>query len=424
MKNETYESSLSYLYGLEKFGMVFGLENVRRLLNTIGNPQDSLKTVHVAGTNGKGSVATMIACVLREAGYRVGKYTSPHLVSFTERITIDEEEISEQDVASLTEYIRLRAETEDTGCFYTFFDFTTALAFEYFKRKEVDIAVIETGLGGRLDSTNVIKPLVSIVTNVAFDHMNELGSTIGKIAEEKAGIIKDGVPVITAVRGRALGVIEKKAREQKSPLYVLGKDFFFKKIREKHLSYRGVAGGLDDIPVNLNGDHQLTNAALALCAVEVLSRWSGFIAGESHIKDALGTLKWQGRLEMVREKPLVFLDGAHNVSGVRAVTRFISSRFRDRRKVLVFGVMRDKQYRKMIEEVSRCMDLTILTQPKTDRALAPETMSGFAHNTIIARDTVNALRQASRLTGEKDLILVTGSFYTIGEARQAVNEIF
>ncbi len=423
MNNDTYENSLKYLYGLEKFGMVFGLENVRRLLGAIGDPHRSLRTVHIAGTNGKGSVATMIACILKEAGFRVGKYTSPHLVSFTERITVDEKEISEEDVAFLTQHIRARADAEDPELFYTFFDFTTALAFEYFKRKKVDIAVIETGLGGRLDSTNVVTPVASIITNVAFDHMGELGATLGKIAEEKAGIVKRGVPVITGARGGSLGVIEKKTAELTSPLYVLGRDFSFAKTGDKRLSYRGIAERYDNVPVNLNGDHQLANAALALCAIEVLSR-AGFIAREAHVHGALKALTWQGRLEMVRERPLVFLDGAHNVAGVRAVTQFLRSRYNDRRKVLVFGVMKDKQYRRMLEEMSRCVDLAILTQPVTDRALAPETMKSCARNAIVMKDTRSALREAQRLTGEKDLILVTGSFYTIGEAKQAVNEIF
>jgi len=423
MNNDSYENSLKYLFGLEKFGSVFGLGNVRRLLGAIGDPHRSFRTVHVAGTNGKGSVATMIACVLKAAGYRVGKYTSPHLVSFTERITVNEEEIAERDVAALTEYIRSRAHRSDPDPFYTFFDFTTALAFEYFRRKEVDIAIIETGLGGRLDSTNVVEPLASVITNVAVDHTNELGCTVGKIASEKAGIIKKGVPVITGARGKALEVLERSARELSSPLHVLGRDFAFRKRGDRRLSYRGIANRYDDVPVNLDGDHQLSNAALALCAVEVLSP-AGFVAGEDHVRDALGTVRWQGRLETVRERPLVILDGAHNVSGVHALTRFLRSRYRDRRKVMVFGVMRDKQYRRMLEVMNACVDVAILTQPKTDRALEAESMRDLAPNSIVTKNTKSALRKARQFAGEKDLILVTGSFYTIGEAKRAVNEIF
>lgn len=418
-----YESSLEYLYGLEKFGSVFGLENISRLLNAIGDPHRSLRTVHVAGTNGKGSVATMISCILSAAGYRVGKYTSPHLLSFTERITVDEEEITGEEVASLTEYIRDRAHRDGSDRFYTFFDFTTALAFEYFRRKAVDIAVVETGLGGRLDSTNVIEPLAAVITNVAFDHMNELGNTIAKIAREKAGIIKKGIPLITGARGSALAVLAQRARELASPAYVLGKDFSFRKRGDRRFSYRGTGRNYDDVVLGLDGDHQLSNAALALCVVESLSG-AGFSAGEDHVRDALAGVKWQGRLEMVREHPLVILDGAHNLSGVRALTRFVRSRYRDRRKVLVFGVMRDKQYRRMLETIKGCVDVAILTQPKTERALEAESMTGLARNSIVTKDLKSALTKARQFAGDRDLILVTGSFYTIGEAKQAVNEIF
>ncbi len=423
MNDSGYEDSLEYLFGLEKFGSVFGLDNISGLLGAIDNPHRSFRSVHIAGTNGKGSVATMIACILKAAGYRVGKYTSPHLVSFTERITVNEEEISENEVALLTRYIRDRVAADCPDGFYTFFDFTTAMAFEYFKRKKVDIAVIETGLGGRLDSTNVIEPVVSVITNVAFDHMKELGGTIAKIAGEKAGIIKRGVPVVTGATRKSREVIEKIARERASSVYVLRKDFSFRKSGRKALSYRGPCRTLNDVTVSLNGDHQLANAAVALGAIDVLSD-RGYTISEVEIRSALASVAWQGRLETVREKPLVILDGAHNASGARALRRFISTNYRDRRKIMVFGVMRDKQYRKMLESMNDCIDLAILTQPRTERALDAAAMKSVARNSIVTTDTWTALRKARQMTGERDLIIVTGSFYTIGEAKQAVNEIF
>ncbi len=423
MNDPAYEGSLAYLYSLEKFGSVFGLDNIFRILRSIDNPHRSFRAIHIAGTNGKGSVATMIACILKAAGYRVGKYTSPHLVSFTERITVNEEEITEEDVALLTGYIRERAARECPDGFYTFFDFTTAMAFEYFRRKKVDIAVIETGLGGRLDSTNIIEPLVSIITNVTFDHMKELGGTVTQIAGEKAGIIKKGIPVITGAQWRSREVIERVAGETASTVYVLGRDFSFKKSGRKCMSYRGLNRTLYDVAINLDGDHQLSNAALALCAIDVISGL-GYDASESQIRRALSSVIWQGRLEMVREKPLVILDGAHNASGVRALRRFIRTNYRDHRKAMVFGVMRDKQYRKMLESMNDCIDLAILTRPRTDRALDAAVMKNVARNSIVATDTRSALEQARQFAGEKGLILVTGSFYTIGEAKQAVNELF
>ena len=213
MSVRKYEKTLKYLFGLEKFGMVFGLDNIRWLLNIIENPHNVFKTVHIAGTNGKGSTAAMLSHILKEGGFRVGKYTSPHLVSFTERITVNEEEITEEEVVELTEYIHNKTHEKDKDRFFTFFDFTTALAFEFFRRREVEIAIIETGLGGRFDSTNVVEPLVSVITNVDYDHMEQLGSRIEQIAGEKAGIIKKGIPVVTACEGPARDVIATSPRE-------------------------------------------------------------------------------------------------------------------------------------------------------------------------------------------------------------------
>ena len=423
MNDPGYEDSLRYLYGLERFGSVFGLDNILRLLGSIDDPHRAFRSIHIAGTNGKGSVATMIACILKEAGYRVGKYTSPHLVSFTERITVNEKEITEDEVARLTGHIRARADREHPGGFYTFFDFTTALAFEYFRRQKVDIAVVETGLGGRLDSTNVIEPVASIITNVAFDHMKELGNDLAKIAAEKAGIIKKGIPVITGARRRALGTIQRVADENSSPVYVSGRDFSFRKTGPKSMSYGGPGRRLRNVSVNLNGDHQLSNAALALCAADVMSGF-GYTITDDQIRSALRAVTWQGRCEKVREKPVVILDGAHNASGARALKHFIRTNYRDRRKVMVFGVMRDKQYRTMLESMDDCIDLTILTRPRTDRALDAAEMKNVPKNSIVTTDTRSALKHAREIAGDHDVVVVTGSLYTVGEAKQVIDEIF
>lgn len=202
-----YSEALEYLYGLEKLGIVFGLENIRRLLDIMGNPQRFFRAVHIGGTNGKGSVASMLSSVLDLAGYRAGKYASPHLLSFTERITINEREIAEEEVVELTAEMRKEIERKDRERPFTFFDFTTALAFEYFRRRHVDVALIEVGLGGRLDSTNAVEPFIAAITNVTFDHMDFLGNDIADIAREKAGIIKDGVPVVTAAVDRPRQII-------------------------------------------------------------------------------------------------------------------------------------------------------------------------------------------------------------------------
>jgi dihydrofolate synthase/folylpolyglutamate synthase len=423
MSAEKYEKTLKYLFGLEKFGMVFGLDNIRWLLNIIENPHNFFKTVHIAGTNGKGSTATMLSHILKEGGFRVGKYTSPHLVSFTERITVNEEEITEEEVADLTEYIRSKADEKDKKRFFTFFDFTTALAFEFFKRKKVDIALIETGLGGRLDSTNVIEPLVSIITNVDYDHMEQLGSRIEQIAAEKAGIIKKGIPVVTACEGPEREVIEGRAQELQSRTYILGQDFSYAKITDRTLAYKGIQKDLPDVVLNLDGDHQLTNCALSLCALEVLSSL-GFFVPENRIYDALSHLKWPGRLERVKEDPLVFLDAAHNPQGMHALSQFMNTHFLDKKKILVFGAMKDKEYDKMLDEIVPTMNTVIFTKPNIERAISPQEIKSSVKNAVITNNTRDALEIAKKMARKEDLILVTGSFYTIGEAKAIINEIF
>ncbi len=418
-----YSEALGYLYGLEKFGMVFGLENIAWILDLIGNPHRYLKTIHIAGTNGKGSVASMLSHVLKEAGYKVGKYTSPHLLSFTERITINEQEIAEEEVAALAEMIRDRAEEKDKGRFFTFFDFTTALAFEYFRRKQVDIAVIEAGLGGRLDSTNVLDPLIAIITNVAYDHTDYLGRDISDIAREKAGIIKRGRATVSGAEGVARQIIEDRAEELGSPLYELDRDFFYEKKAERMMSYRGLKKQIENLSISLMGDHQLKNSALALCAAELLPS-CGYPIEEAAVRNGLAHTRWPGRLEIVRENPLIILDGAHNPDGARTLAEFLSSHYAERNKLLIFGVMKDKDYKEIVEIIAPHVSTTILTKPETERALPPRELEGRVKKAIVTEDMRSALALAKSMAGADDLILVTGSLYVVGEAKGILDEIF
>jgi dihydrofolate synthase / folylpolyglutamate synthase len=415
--------ALEYLYGLEKFGTVFGLENIEWILGLLGNPERGLKTVHIAGTNGKGSVASILSRILQEEGYRVGKYTSPHLVSFTERIAINGVEISEEEVAAITDEIRGILENADRDRLFTFFDFTTALAFTYFSRKGTDISVIETGLGGRLDSTNVVMPLVSIITNVDYDHTDYLGKDLVSISHEKAGIVKRHTPVVTGAEGEALRVIEEAAGEKESPVYALGKDFSFDKTEDRRMNYRGAEKSLDGVYVNLRGDHQLTNCALAFFASECLSA-SGLRVGETAMRRGAEQVEWPGRLEEVRERPVVILDAAHNPHGVRVLTEYIRSRYQDRKKVLVFGVMKDKDYEAMLMSLVPYFDEVILTRPVIARALPAGDLEPYAKGARVTETVKEALMAARAVAGEEDLIVVTGSIYTIGEARGIIDQIF
>ena len=273
----SYSGTINYLYNLQKHGIKFGLENISRLMSSLGNPHESFLSVHVAGTNGKGSVSAIIASVLRTAGLKVGLFTSPHIVSFTERIRINDEEITENDVIGLTEEIR--GVVERRGDFSpTFFEVVTAMALLYFKRKKVDIAVIEVGMGGRLDATNIITPEVSVITNISYDHREFLGSTLKEIAHEKAGIIKDGVPVVVSYQEpEAMEVIERKAIEKGARLYVYGRDFS-SALRREDLSgicfdyWSGDSQfAIPDLVLPLIGEHQMQNASVAIKAVELIN---------------------------------------------------------------------------------------------------------------------------------------------------------
>jgi len=418
-----YSRALEYLFSLEKFGIVFGLENIRWLLGLVGDPQNAFKAVHVGGTNGKGSVATMLAAMLQKAGYSTGKYTSPHLLSFTERVTVNEVPISEENLIDITATLREAVENADPDRFFTFFDFTTALAFEHFRRKKVEVAVAEVGLGGRLDSTNVLVPLVSIITNVAMDHMDYLGNTIGQIAVEKAGVIKEGVPAVTGAEGEALEIIRGSAAAKDSRLYVLGEDFSFRKTGEQMMSYEGIHHTMEDLYVNLKGDHQLANSAVALCALEILSG-VGFNVTEKDIHEASVEIDWPGRLEVVRERPIVLLDGAHNPHGCRSLARYLKERYPDTRKVLVFGVMKDKKFQEMMEILMPLMDHVILTTTTMDRAAEPEALTSFAPGALVRPDIKEALETARALATEKDMIIVTGSLYILGDAKEYIDEVF
>lgn len=419
----SYSEALEYLYGLEKLGIVFGLENIRWLLTLMGNPQRFFRAIHIGGTNGKGSVASMLSSILKLAGYRVGKYASPHLVSFTERITVSDEEITEKEVAELTAEIRQKICREHGERPFTFFDFTTALAFEYFRRRQVDPALIEVGLGGRLDSTNVLEPLIAVITNVTHDHMDYLGDDLSDIAREKAGIIKDGVPVVTAAVDQPRRIIEETARQHGSPVYVMGRDFSYEKRGDQIMSYTGLRWTVDDLFVNLRGDHQFANAAVALCTAELLSG-SGFDIKADHGRRGLATVIWPGRIEVVREQPTVILDGAHNTEGVRALVQFLKDHFSERRKVLVFGVLADKEYEKMVALLTPVVDTVILTRPSSERALAPADLQKRVGHGIVSKSLRGALETARAMTGGGDVLVVTGSLYLVGEARAIIDEIF
>ncbi|MEK7273860.1 MAG: folylpolyglutamate synthase/dihydrofolate synthase family protein, partial [Candidatus Desantisbacteria bacterium] len=353
-----YEKSIAYLEDLQQFGIQLGLERVICLLELMGNPHKGLKYIHVAGTNGKGSTVSFLASILKHSGYRVGVYTSPHLLRFNERITIQEtasleDEIPDEDIVRLTEQITNYIES---SCLQvTYFEATTAIAFAYFAEKQPDFVILEVGLGGRLDATNVIIPQVSIITNISLEHTAVLGNTIEEIAVEKAGIIKQGIPVVCGVMDeKALSTIKNIAEERHAPLHTV-----------THTAEYGLYPyKLSDIHLSLPGAHQLQNAACAVLAAEVLEG-QGVKINDSQIPFALAHTCWPGRLQVIEQKPLIIVDGAHNPAGARVLRQAINDCFTYDQLILVLGILDDKDQTVMMRELiadNQRLKLLILTK--------------------------------------------------------------
>jgi folylpolyglutamate synthase/dihydrofolate synthase len=530
----SYSETVNYLYNLQKYGIKFGLDNISRLMSALDNPHTSFLSVHVAGTNGKGSTSAIIASILKTAGFKVGLFTSPHIISFTERIRVNGEEITESEVVSLTEEIRTRI--EDTPSLTlpprgggqgwggevklnpTFFEVVTAMALLYFKRKKADIAVIEVGMGGRLDATNIITPEISVITNISYDHKEFLGDTLKEIAYEKTGIIKKGVPVVASYQeSEAMKVIEQKAIEKNSELYIYGRDFssVLKRNDSSGICFDYSSGDsftINDLVLPLAGEHQMQNASVAIKAVELLSKklTSDFsfpasnknlhsysspsptppikggeevvmprvkgegrvvmplvevgaiykpspLVGEGEgdhrfsnitphhfIRKGLEDVRWPGRLEIIKEDPPMLIDGAHNPAAAVALSEALKKNFpgKNKRIILVLGIMGDKDVRGIMEPLLPLASEIILTAPAYNRSASPEKLAGIAaslgfFDVRIAPTMKDAVEMATEI-GLNDkrqglgnlphnpspapLILITGSFYTIGEAKEVLGQ--
>ena len=418
----SYTKAIDYLYDLKWHGIKLGLENIQRLMAALGEPHERFRSVHIAGTNGKGSTASTIAAVLQAAGYRTGLYTSPHLIDFTERIRVNGEPIGPERVARLTERVRTAAAEIPV----TFFEFTTAMAFLHFAESPVDLVVAEVGLGGRFDATNVLTPLVSVITNIDFDHQAFLGNTIEKIAFEKAGIVKPGVPVVTATdRPEAMDVIRAVCREQGAPLYRVGAEIRVEGPSPQQFLYQGIRRSYPDLNFALLGKHQLMNAACAMAALEMLEL-QGLPVGEASMRRGLSTVRWEGRIEIIRPSlsgAAVLLDGAHNPAGARVLRAFLEENrpSRPARLILILGILGDKDIDGILTELAPLADEVVVTRPDYDRA-APAAdlkrrLDSLSVRSSIREPVEEAVRYAQTVATAADLICVTGSLYTIGEAR-------
>jgi dihydrofolate synthase / folylpolyglutamate synthase len=425
-----YQETVAYLYALQKHGIKLELDNSFRLMELMDNPHRKFRAVHVAGTNGKGSTSAFVAGVLMAAGCRVGLYTSPHLVSFTERIRINGTPIPEARVVELAQRVRdayylLPAGDGSSAMSPTFFEVTTAIAFTYFAEESIDLAVIEVGMGGRLDSTNVIKPLVSVITNIDLEHTEFLGDTLERIAREKAGIIKPGVPVVTgAEQPEVIGVIEREASAQGARVARLGKDFFADYAGpgpDLVFDYHGIAASYRGLRLKMLGRYQISNACLALAAVECL-RDAGVVVDEKAMWRGLEQTRWEGRMERVAERPDVYLDGAHNPASAKKLAALVRELMPTyRRLILVIGVLGDKDYRGIVDELAPLADQVVVTKPQYSRALDVQILAAEIsklHAPVFTKATVSeALSQALDCASADDLILVTGSLYVVGDAR-------
>lgn len=426
-----YQTALDYILSFADYermprsALVFDLRRIEKLLERLGNPEKVARSIHVAGTKGKGSTAAMITSILTQAGYQTGLYTSPHLLSLTERIQVDGRPIAEDAFARLVEMMTPEVKAvNELGALgeLTTFELLTTLAFAYFKERGVDYQVLETGLGGRLDATNVVRPQVCVITSISFDHTDVLGDTLAQIATEKAGIIKPGSTVVCSPQSpEAMEVIARVCRESGVRLLRVGSDVTW---RQRGFSPEGQSFQLSgimgkyDLDLPLLGEHQLENAATAVAVVEVLAERGAKVSSES-IAAGLVQVHWPGRLHILKRKPWVIVDGAHNADSVRRLVKALKQYFDFDRAVLIFGASSDKNIAGMVAELASLPDVVIVTSSRHPRAVAPvKLVSEFAKWEImpeVAENVAAAVELALAKVKPADLICATGSLFVVAE---------
>ncbi|CDF58505.1 bifunctional folylpolyglutamate synthase/dihydrofolate synthase [Thermobrachium celere] len=426
-----YREALNYIESIGKFGMNFGLKRIKRMCELLGNPQHKLKIIHVGGTNGKGSTVTFISNILIKEGYKVGVYTSPHLERFTERIKINDVEISEEDVARLIEEIKeiidiVIAEGYDHP---TEFEIVTACAFKYFYEKAVDFVVLEVGLGGRLDATNVVDPIVSIITSISFDHMNILGDTIEKIASEKAGIIKEGKPLVLYPQDKgAKEVILKKADEMNSKVYLVEDvEYIIKSNTLDGIVFDVVIMDkfYKNLMIKMLNKYQVLNAITSLLTIEVLKSL-GYKVSDISIYEGLKESTWPGRFEVINKDPYIVLDGGHNIQGIKELKNGIKEYFGGKKVKIVFGVLKDKDYISMVDELIEVCNDFITVTPVSPRALDAEELKEFIKNKGKNAKAFNDIDNAiEHVLNDKDcdVVVFCGSLYMIGKIRSKLKHM-
>jgi dihydrofolate synthase / folylpolyglutamate synthase len=423
---QTDDHAIQWLSSFDTYGWMFGLERINYLMERLGNPQQQLKTIHVAGTNGKGSVCKYIMSILQSAGYTTGLYISPHVERFSERIVVNNKEISEEEISALIKEMQpVVEEMKRNGNTPTFFEIVTALAFLYFKNRKVEYAVIEVGLGGRFDATNVITPLVSVITNITLEHTNILGNDIASIAFEKAGVIKEHVPVVTAAIKNARDVIETIALERNAPIIFINKPMWKRLSHKTNHQEFFIQGAFKDYTVKTSmlGMHQGENIAVAIAAIERL-QMNGVYIADNDIVDGIAAASHPGRMEILSEKPLILLDGAHNPDGMMMLAKTLKEDFSYKRLLLIIGVLKDKDINQMLSTIVPLADVIIVTKSTNPRAYDPLLLKQKiekidTHKEVCVTASVpQAVDFAKSNVQRKDLICVSGSLFTVGEARR------
>ncbi len=422
-----YQTSLDFLNSLAFKGIKLGLENVKKVLAHFGNPHLKIPTIHIAGTNGKGSIAAYIESILRASGCRVGLFTSPHFLDFSERIQINRSSIPNSDFASIVS--ELKQATEELEISPTYFEFATILAFLYFFKEKIDWVVLEVGLGGRLDSTNVCNPEISIISSISMDHQVYLGNTLEDIAFEKASIIKNyGTVIADKQKEGAKKVISDFAQKQNATIRFREKDYF---VLRKEFGWKGQTfdfrskyGSFKSLKTSLIGLHQVFNAAVAIEAILNL-REKGQPIEVKAISEGIQSCRWEGRLEVVEQDPFLVLDSAHNIDSVKFLTKAIREHFQYKKCILVLGIMQDKDIEKIGLILSDIADKIILTKPDIERSADPKELKKVLSKTQKPIEIIEEIKYsvgiAKKLANPDDLICITGSLYTIAEAKLFLN---
>ena len=414
-----YEEAMNFIQNTSKFGSVLGLDIIKELLERLGNPQDQLKVVHIAGTNGKGSTLAFLAGIFRESGYRAGRYVSPASFCYEERFRINEENISKEDLCFYMEKIKKISDemVRDGMSHPTMFEIETALSFLYFLDKKVDVVLLETGMGGRLDATNVVKkPIAVIIASIGMDHMQFLGDTIEKIAAEKAGIIKEGCPVISYNNQESVNeVIKEKAKEMHCKVTFVNSEgirVLSESLNGGSFSYRSSDGRCyEKIEIPLLGRHQINNAALALEALNTIRNY--YCISEFQTEDGLRKTIWRGRIEILEKDPLVICDGAHNPDGAKSLLNFLQNNFTNRRLIYIMGVLSDKDYEQMIQILTPMAAKVYTVAPDNARALSSkdlaECVRKYHHDVEERQRLKECLEEVKQQADKEDVIIICGT---------------